>query len=61
MHTDTLRTPPVLRAINSNKESVIGTKMKACIFISSKGKIEWDWKRRKGKGEWEKRLNRFVL
>ena len=40
MHTDTLRTQPVLRAINSNKESVIGTKMKACIFISSKGKIE---------------------
>ena len=60
MHIDTLRTQPMLRAINSNTESVTGTKMKACIFISSRGKTEWDWKR-KGKEEWEKRLNRFAL
>lgn len=55
MHIDTLRTQPMLRAINSNTQSVTGTKMKACIFISSRGKIEWDWKRR-GKEEWEKKI-----
>lgn len=38
VHTDILRTQPMLRAINSSTESATGTKMNACIFISNRGK-----------------------
>ena len=48
----------MLRAINSNTESATGTKMKACIFISNRGKnCKMRLEKKRQKENAEKRLN----
>lgn len=56
----------MLRAINSNTESATGTKMKACIFISNRGKnckrLQNETRKEQAKGECGKKIKlRFAL